>query len=371
MEIKIDRDELYKSVARVQSILEKKSNMPILSTILLTAEGGLLTASATDLELGYRQEIPAQIVEDGSVTISGRKLFEILKESNKPQILIKKKENDWVYITDGKARFELASQPADEYPTVMEPDEEDLIDLKGEVLADMINKTFYAVSLEDPGYKLSGIFVEKVTRQGRSFLRMVATDGHRLSLIDKQVDNVNALEIGDGIMVPKKGMLELSKMSQDGGNIKFGFKNKTCVAKREKSFLVIRLLDSKFPDYEIVTSRKPNYSINVSKNDIMDGMKHMLILSNERYRAVKIGFHDGLMDLVSANPDLGEAQESIEVSYSGDRIEAAFNPRYFIDVLQCMDSDEVTLNFVDESKPCVIKGEADEGFLGLIMPMKI
>jgi DNA polymerase-3 subunit beta len=252
MEIKINRDELYKSVSRVQSIIERKSNMPILSTILLTAMGSDVHISATDLELGFQQIIPADVIQEGSVSISGRKLFEILKESKAVNFHIKDQKENWVFISDDVAQFNLACLPADEYPAFTEPDEVVMIAIEGKMLSEMINKTIYSVTREETGFKLSGVFTEKVTQDGNTYLRMVATDGHRLSMIDKAVSNLESLELGEGIMIPKKGMLELNKMASEGGPLQLGFKDKNCVAKKENALLVIRLLEAKFPYYHAV-----------------------------------------------------------------------------------------------------------------------
>ena len=371
MEIKIDRNEIFKCVSRVQSIIERRSNMPILSTILLTASGTEVLISATDLELGYQQVVPADIIQEGSVTISGRKLFEILKEGKRQNFHIKGKENNWVLISDGVARFNLACMSSDEYPTFVEPEGVEVIEIDGHILSEMINKTIYSVTIEEAGFKLSGVFTEKVAYEGKTFLRMVATDGHRLSMIDKSIPNVESLDLGSGVMIPKKGMSELNKIASEDGSLQLGFKKKNCVAKKENALLIMRLLEAKFPDYNAVVPHEEKYSIGVDRISLLEAMRKMLILSNERYRAVKIGLEDNIMELVSTNPDLGEAQENIEVKFQGERIEAGFNPRYFIDVLQSMESELVVLGFIDNSKPCILKGDADKGFLGLIMPMRL
>lgn len=374
MEIKIDRNELLKAVSRVQSIIERKSNMPVLSTILFNsqAEEGTIRLSATDLELGFQEAVDAEVVQEGSITISGRKLFEILKESNAEQFHIKVKDNSRVFITDGVARFELACISADEFPTFMEPEAVDTIAIEGQTLCEMISKTIYAVTLEEAGFKLSGVYTEKRTDdQGTHYLRMVATDGHRLSLIDKSFPGLETLDLGSGVMIPKKGMSELNKMGSEGGVVALGFKDKRCIARREKTLLIMRLLETKFPDYEAVIPKGGQSSFLIKRIALLEGMRKMLILSNERYRAVKVTLENNQLDLVSTNPELGEAEENMAVEYKGIRIEAGFNPKYFIDVLQSMESESVSLFFSDSSKPCVIKGELDTGFIGLIMPMRV
>ncbi len=371
MEIKIDRSELLRSVSKVQSIIEKKSNMPVLSTILFTADGSTVRISATDLELGFQETINAQVIEEGSITLSGRKIFEVLKETKSSEFHIKEKENNWIFLSDGVARFNLASISPEEFPVFIEPEGVAMIAIAGDTLVNMINKTIYAVTAEEAGFKLSGVLTEKVVVDEKIYLRMVATDGHRLSLIDKSFANIESLELSEGVMIPKKGMSELNKMAADGGTIEIGFKEKNCVAKKGNAFLVMRLLETNFPDYNAVIIKNEKTPVDIGKAVLVEAMRKMLILSNERYRAVKITLENNVMDLVSTNPDLGEAQENIEIKYNGERVEAGFNPKYFIDTLQSMQSETIHLDFTDSSKPFVLTGEADEGFVGLIMPMRV
>ena len=198
--------------------------MPILSMILLSAQESALQISATDLEISLQQKIPAEVAQPGSVTISGRKLFEILKESKHQTIHIKEKENNWVFISDERAKYNLAALSAEEYPVFVEPEDVPMAQLDGELLREMIDKTIYSVTLEEAGFKLSGIFTEKVVREGKTYLRMVSTDGHRLSLIDKEVKDIEKIKLDGGVMIPKKGMAELSKLASEGGTIELGFK---------------------------------------------------------------------------------------------------------------------------------------------------
>ena len=371
MEIKIDRNELFSSISRVQSIIEKRSNMPILSTILLSTEDSYISISATDLEISYQQKLSCDVIKPGSVTISGRKLFEILKESKSSKIHIKEKENNWVFISDDVARYNLACLPSDEYPVFVEPEGVGTIEFDGPVLQEMINKTIYSVTMDEAGFKLSGIFTEKVEKNDKIFLRMVSTDGHRLSMIDKEIEHVDVLKIDNGVMIPKKGMSELNKLASEGGPIHVGFKQNNCIGKKENTLIVIRLLESKFPDYHAVIPKKAKSHVEIDRNALLDGMKKMIILSNESYRGVKITLEKNNMELVSINPDLGNAQENLEVAYQEERLEVGFNARYFIDILQSMESETIKMGFIDNSSPCLITGKDDIGFLGLIMPMRL
>jgi DNA polymerase-3 subunit beta len=371
MEVTIDRNELLKAVSRVQSIIEKRSNMPILSTILLTAEDGHIYLSATDLEISIQQKLSAKVVDSGSITLPGRKLFEMAKESKGSVIHIKEKENNRIFVTDEKARYNLPSLSADEFPLFVEPEDVVSVEVDTHVLREMINKTIFSVTMDEAGFKLSGVYTEKVALKGKTYLRMVSTDGHRLSMIDKEIKNIEGIEIESGIMVPKKGMAELLKLTSEGETIILGFKKNNCVAKKENCVIVIRLLESRFPDYNAVIPQKSTCKVQIERDSIFECMKRMMILTDENYRGVKITLDHNTMELASNHPDLGDAQDNLEVQYEGERLEMGFNAKYFIDVLQAMESEVVELAFIDDSSPCVLTGSADKGFLGLIMPMRI
>jgi DNA polymerase-3 subunit beta len=387
MEIKIKRDILLKGISRVQGILEKRSHMPILSTILLVGKNEELEVSATDLEIGFQDRYPAEIIKSGSVTISGKKLLDITRETDKDKIYISEKDNNWVYISDNNAHYNLSCLPADEFPVLTEPEGTVMIELDSSVVTEMIDKTIYSITMEEAGFKLSGVFMERITKEGEDFLRMVATDGHRLSLIDKKIPDIHRLSLIDkkipdiknielehGVMIPKKGLIELNKLTLEDGNILFGLKQNNLVAKKEKALIVIRLLDSKFPDYEnVIPSQKEGDKniITVNKRSLLEAMRRMMIMRTDQYQGVKMNVAADYLEMISVNPDLGNAEEKVEINYSGEPLEIGFNPRYFIDALQPMDSEEIELNIKDNTSPCLITGAQDDGFLGLIMPMRI
>ncbi|MBW2334087.1 MAG: DNA polymerase III subunit beta [Deltaproteobacteria bacterium] len=374
MEIKINRDVLLKGVSRVQGILEKRSHMPILSTVLLITKEDKVELSATDLEIGFQNSYPAEIIKPGSITISGKKLLDITRETTSKNIYILEKDNNWIYISDNKAHYNLSSLPADEFPALTEPEGIVMIEIDGEVLAEMINKTIHSITMEDTSFKLSGVFMEIINKDKEDFLRMVATDGHRLSLIDKKVPKLQEIDIKQGVMIPKKGLTELNKLALENGNILFGLKHNNLVGKKEEALIVIRLLDTKFPDYKDVILPKKEDKKNIiviNRNLLLESMRRMMIIGGDQYQGVKITTGADYLEMVSVNPDLGDVEEKIEIKYDGEPIEIGFNPKYFIDVLQTMDSDIIFLNIKDQTSPCLITGEQDEGFLGLIMPMRV
>lgn len=374
MEIKINRDVLLRGVSRIQGILEKRSHMPILSTVLLITKEDKVEISATDLEIGFQNSYQAEIIKPGSITISGKKLLDIVRETTSKNIYILEKDNNWIYISDNKAHYNLSSLPADEFPILTEPEGIIMIEIDGKVLAEMINKTIYSITMEDTSFKLSGVFMEIINKNKEDYLRMVATDGHRLSLIDKKVPKLQEIDIKQGVMIPKKGLIELNKLASENGNILFGVKHNNLVGKKEEALIVIRLLDTKFPDYKDVILPKKEDKKNIiviNRNLLLESMRRMIIIGGDQYQGVKITTGADYLEMVSVNPDLGDVEEKIEIKYDGEPIEIGFNPKYFIDVLQTMDSDVICLDIKDQTSPCLITGEQDEGFLGLLMPMRV
>jgi len=373
MEIRIEKEVLLKAISRVQGILEKRSHMPILSTVLLTAKGDELEISATDLEISFQNSYQAEIIKPGSITISGKKLLDITRETNSKNIYISEKDNHWIYISDNNAHYNLSSLPADEFPVLLEPEETVFIEIDCAILSEMINKTIYSVTIEDSGFKLSGVFMEKINKDGQIFIRMTATDGHRLSLVDKKVEGVEKIEMEGGVMIPKKGLTELNKLTLEDGNILFGLKQNNLVVKKGKILIIVRLLDTKFPDYKSIIPSKEESGKNilVKKNALLEAMRRMMIIKGEQYQGVKMSIGTDYLELISVNPDLGNVEEKIEIKYNGEKIDIGFNPKYFIDTLQSMESDMVLLNIKNQASPCLIKGDQDEGFLGLIMPIRL
>ncbi len=374
MEVKIDRDVLLKGISRVQGILEKRSHMPILSAVLLRTKGDELEVSATDLEIGFQDSYPAEVLRQGSMTISGKKLLDITRETNSNKIYISEKENNWVYISDNNAHYNLSCLPADEFPVLMEPEGTVMIEVDGKAVVEMIDKTIYAITMEEAGFKLSGVFVERIRKDEDDYLRMVATDGHRLSLIDKKVIDVNKIELEHGIMIPRKGLTELNKLALEDGTILLGLKQSNLVARKGKALIVIRLLDTKFPDYRSVIPAAEDTGKNiimVNKRSLLEAMRRMMIIRTDQYQGVNMNVEPNYLEMVSVNPDLGNVEEKVEINFSGEALKLGFNPKYFIDALQPMDSDEIRLTIKDNTSPCLITGEHDEGFLGLIMPMRI
>ena len=372
MEFQIEKENLLGSLTRIRPVLDKKSNMPILSSVFIEAKEKFININATDLEIGIQCTVSANIIEEGIVAVPGKELHEIVKECKESDINIKANENR-VIISYGNTKFELLCLDYREFPDFVFPENVNQIFIDGDIFHEMVAKTVYA-TMPDDDDSLTGIFMEPILVDDKSFLRMVSTDGNRLSLIDKNVDGVETIfNEGKGLMMPRKGMIELSRLVSDGGLLSFGIEkdqNKNVVAKKDKVILTMRLLESYFPDYKNVIPNSFNQTVIIERNKLLDAIKKMSIVTSKFFKVVKFIFENNKLKLLSNNPDLGDGEENILINYDGDRLEIGFNPKFIIDVLQNMESENVEISFIDNMKPCLIKGDVDKGFVGLIMPVR-
>ena len=385
MHIIVDRKVLLKVFSRIRGIVNNKSYIPILSAVLLSTEVDGIEVSVTDLDISFKGFIPAKIISSGSIAVSIEKLIAFMKELTCFEVSIKEESDNFVELFGGQTHSRFLGYSVEEFPILTEPEGIIMIEITSKTLTEMINKTIYSITMEDAN--LSGVFMETVNKDKEDFLRMVATDGHRLSLIDKKIPQLQEIDIKQGVMIPKKGLIELNKffigskrkrMSKGfgllgkEGFISLGIKQGNLIVKQGKEFIMIRLLDINFPDYKgILTKERTSNLIIVNRMLLLAAMKRLSLNTTEFYNGIKLTTGTDYLEMVSVNPDLGDVEEKIEIKYDGKPIEIGFNPKYFIDALQTMDSDIIFLDIKDHPSPCLITGEQDEGFLGLIMPVEL
>ncbi len=371
MELTIQRDDLLRGLHKSQSVAEKRSSMPVLSNVLLEAKDQKLYLTATNLEVSFTGSHEAQVIKDGAVTIQARKFYEIVKELPFAEIHITEKENQWVNISSGSTEYNLVGLPADEFPQVMKYEDITWVDMDAELLKEMIDKTIFAVSTEETRYNLSGIYFEKMETEDPVGLKLVATDGHRLSLIEKPLPDVSKFGFEKGIIIPRKGMQELSRLLEENHLVQVAFQEGTAVFRKGESTLIMRLIDGDFPDYNTVVPKDCNRVMEVERSGFMDMLRRMSIISTDRYRGIRCKIHSDHMEIISNNPEIGDAREEIPVTYEGEDMTIAFNPRYFMETLAVMKSKVISARMIDESSACIISGEEDEGFSSVVMPMRL
>lgn len=374
MKIAIEKGELQKGLGRIQAIVEKRNSMPILANVLMRAERkgkkAELELSATDLEVGIRGTHAAAVETPGGVTASAKKLFEIVRELPDEVIHIATTENQYLDIRCARSQFVLAGTSAEEYPSLPEFSPGRTVRLQAAVLSTMIDRTMYATSLDETRYNLNGVYFEVLPETGK--IRMVATDGHRLSYVDRGVGP--ALEgLTSGVIIPRKGLAELKRLvdEEDADEIELAFEGSNGLARKGEVTLVMRLIEGEFPNYRAVVPKSAAHRLIVGADPLRHALRRVAILSTERSRAVRVQVGGGRLTMSSSNPELGEAQEELDVDYSGPVLKLGFNAGYLQEALVATRAKEVEIAFQDETSPIQLRPTDDDDTLAIIMPMRL
>ena len=375
MDFEIEKTEFLRGLNSVQSVTGRKTTLPILSHVLMELKEGNLYLTATDLETGIREGLTAQIHQEGKASVSAKKLYEIVRELPEERIHIQKRDNQWITLKCGRSVFNLAGLDPDEYPSLPEYNEEYFSKIAGRQLAEMIEKTVFAASNEESRYHLHGVFVLQKKQASREVLRMVATDGHRLSLIDREGQTIRGIE--KGIILPKKGVLEIKKMigEKEGEEmIEIYFDPTHGFLRVGRSLIVIRLIDGEFPEYDQVIPKENDKKLGMEKEKLYGCLRRVSTMASERVEGIKLSLKKDSMEFSSYHQDYGDANEELGVVYEGPPLEVGFNARYLMEALNAIDTDQVIMELKDEGSPGIIKPPADTehpGQLCIIMPMRI
>ena len=368
MEFRAKRGDFLATLYWSQGIVERRNTMPILANVLIESHGGQIHLTATDLEVGIRGRLEGEVARDGVVTVSAKKLYEIVREAPEETLQLRRLENDWVEIKSGKSVFKIVGMDAREFPEFPKFEGEKLSSVPAKVLREMIERTIFSVSSDETRYNLNGVFVEETT-DGK--VRMVATDGHRLAMIER---GIGALGLSKGVILPRKGLAELRKLLEgvEEGLVSVGFKENMGLVVRENVELFMRLIEGDFPDYGKVIPKENPQLARLEQDEFLHALRRVSILSSERYKGIKMDFKEGKVSISASNPDLGEAVEEIEIDYQGKALTVGFNARYLIDVLSVLGSGgEVGVALKDDVSPSVLRKSDDDGYLYVIMPMRL
>jgi DNA polymerase-3 subunit beta len=368
MKFSIDREELLRGLTRIQGIVERRGTLPILANALVEAGPEGVALSATDLEVGVVGTYPAEVGEPGRVTLGGRKLYEIARELEESPVEFQIDESNRVQVKCGSAQFSLLSISAEEYPTLSSAEGVEFVKLESALLGEMIDRTLYAASTDETRYNLNGVFIE---RGAEGKLCFVATDGHRLSKVERGLgEPVPFLE--GGIIVPRKGMGEIRKLCEETeGPMELGLEEGFLMVRRPGLLLSCRLIDGEFPNYQQVIPKEQRIRLVIDRERMVHGVRRMALVAHERSRGCQLALREGQLELSTSNPDLGEARESLPVEYRGDPFETALNTRYLLDALGAVGAKEVALTFIEEVAPLQIQPADDPDQVAVIMPMRL
>lgn len=375
MKLKIAKAELHKGLGRIQAIVEKRNSMPILANVLLEADkesggGGSLRLAATDLEVGVRGQHPAKVSKAGGLTVAAKKLFEIVRELPDEDIALEATANSYLDIRCARSHFTLAGTAAEEYPTLPEFSPESTVSIPSEALSSMIERTMYAASLDETRYNLNGVYLEVHADTGK--LRMVATDGHRLALVDREVPG-DIAGLANGVIIPRKGLAELKRLldEDDVEEVEIGFEGNSGLARKGDVTLVMRLIEGEFPNYQQVIPSELSVRLVIPADQLIQALRRVVLLSSERSRAVKLELAEGKLVVSSNNPDLGDASDELDIEFSGDPVAVGFNARYLLDALGALHAKEVRLGLQNDLSPAQLVPTNDEDTLAVVMPMRL
>jgi DNA polymerase-3 subunit beta len=375
LSINVSKEDFLPALNSLQSITGKKGTMAVLANVLIQTQDNFIELIATDLEVGIKRNVAAEILTPGAMTLPAKILYEIVRESGSDSIKIEEKDKNWARIKAGSSMYNLAGTTSEEYPDFPEYQEEMLVSLPSELLRELIEKTIFSVAQErESNYTLTGILLEKEkNKEGINFLRMVSSDGHRLSIMEKELDKDNTdILIEKNTLIPRKGVSEIKKICEGHKNILLGADKKQLVVKTINSLMIVRLMNGEFPDYRsIVNVIEKEKFIEIERSGFLESLKRTNLFTEDTFNAIQLSVKENKLVLSSQNMDFGNAKDEMKINYSGEPLDIGFNCRYFIDTLQVMKSEMIKAFINSDQSPCLIEGNEDPGFISIIMPMKI
>ena len=365
MKFSISRDALIKPLNLVAGVVERRQTLPILSNVFMSLEEGQLSLTGTDLEVELVGRVPVDgDSEDGEITVPARKLVDICKSLPDGSTIEFSVSSGKAMVKAGRSRFTLSTLPASEFPSVDEQGGDLSLEIPQAVLKRLIERTSFAMAQQDVRYYLNGMLLE--LKAGR--LRMVATDGHRLALCTAD----DAVSVGDAsVIVPRKGILELSRLLDADDTLRLVIGSNHIRAVNKQFTFTSKLVDGKFPEYERVLPKSADKTVIGERLELRQAFTRTAILSNEKYRGVRLKLSEDTLDITANNPEQEQAEEVVAVEYQGDELEVGFNVSYLLDVLSVLDGEKIRLSLSDSASSALLE-EAEEGdSLYVVMPMRL
>ena len=364
--IQSERNALLASLSAVVGVVERRHTLPILSNLLLEKKGDKLTVLATDLELQVSTQLDAQAGEDFAITIAARKLFDIVRALPDDAKLKLDSKDSQVVVSAGKSRFTLQTQPAADFPRVETgAGLGEAIRLPQKTLKRLLQLVQFAMASQDIRYYLNGMLLVLGGKQ----LRVVATDGHRLSYAETELET--EAEVRE-VIIPRKTVVELSKLLSDVDDpveLRIGANQVTITLPGTE--LVTKVVDGKFPDYQrVIPANQPRH-LKANRQSVTQALQRAAILSNEKFRGVRLVMSENTLGIVCNNNEQEEAADEIEVSYNGDPLDVGFNVTYLLDGLGAVNTDEIMLSLGDANSSMLLSSEGEPGFKYVVMPMRI
>src|SRR3974390_438503 len=365
MKLTAEREKLLTPLQAVIGVVERRQTMPVLANVLLSVRQGRLTITATDLEveLVAATEVGAQTA--GDITVPGRKFLDILRALPEKMPLSLNVEEKKIVIKAGRSRFSLSALPAADFPTIEDIHAQQTVQIPRKELLRLLEKTHFSMAQQDVRYYLNGMLLE-IDGQ---VLRAVATDGHRLALCETAL--AAKAKMAQQVIVPRKGVLELQRVLNDEGVADIAIGTNHVRAQIGDIRFTSKLIDGRFPEYSRVIPAAPATAIRADRDVLRQALQRTAILSNEKYRGIRVSVKANLLTVQAQNPEQEEAEEEIEVTYGGGDLEVGFNVNYLLDALAAIDGLEVELGLTDSNSSCLIRSPGNAGARYVVMPMRL
>ncbi len=363
MRIDSDKITLLKGITAVQNAISAKSALPILSNILLETIKDKLSIVGTDLDVGIISMVPVNITTPGSITVPAKRFMDIIKELPEANIVILVKKNNIVHITCENTQFKIMGIPKDEFPNLPEFKDKDVVDISQPLFKNMIVMTAFAMSRDETRYILNSVYM--VIK--KNLLRMVATDGRRLALAEREIVLKGSVE--KKLILPAKTVQELIRNLKDDGEMQVSIGGNQVMFNLGDITIISRLIEGEFPNYEQVIPEEIKDKVVVNREAFLSAVKRVSLLATQDSQVVKIDVEKDKMVVSKNSPDIGEAREEMVVSYEGAPISIGFNPNYMIDILKNMNEQTIGFEIRDPEKPGVIRGK--EKYIYVVLPMQL
>jgi DNA polymerase III subunit beta len=363
IKFKVTKEAILDGLQRVQNVVSTRTTLPILSNVLVQASTGSLSLTTTDLDVGVRCKVEAEVSKAGSTTLPARKLFSILKEVPAAEIEVEVDDRNAASIRCGSSFYKIMGLPEEEFPRFPESGAGKALKIEQAVLRDMLKKTAYAVSNDETRYVLNGVFMgfkgDKLT--------VVATDGRRLALIEHDIEVPKGAETE--LILPTKAVAELERLLSDKGDVKLSIGENQIIFELDGTTLVSKLIEGTYPNFRQVIPTETKERVPLERELLLAALRRASILASEKSQSVKLNFAKNTLTITATTPEVGEAKETLSINYKGKEVTIAFNPQYMMDPLRNLDADEIFVELTDELSPGVIKVNAP--FLYVLMPMRL
>jgi len=365
MEFRIAKNEFLRGLRLAQGIADRKSTMPMLANVLLRTQGKTqLLVAATDLNVSLTAELKSAVTSEGGITLAAKNLYELIANAPGDEVSLKKADNHWAEIRSGKVTYKIVGMPDRDFPKVPDHREATYATVESSVLREMIERTLFSVCNDETRFHLNGVYFES----DGSKSRMVSTDGHRLSKVERTI--ANGPKLSSGVIIPKKGLLEIRRVLETGPSCKLAIKTPHLFLVQDDIAIAVKLIDAQFPPFEQVIPKDHKRIITVDRVRFIDALRRAQLMSSET-RGVKVAAAKEGITITSDNPDLGEVREEVDAEYSGEAIAIGFNPKYVVELLGQMTSDQITIALGSELDPGLIRPVSSDEYLGVVMPMRI